>query len=416
MNVVAIKNMLSGFENAGVAAFELAIENGLLMIRHRTTALLAFFQMHANSVSEEALRTAIKQSLDAGEVDETLTVIGQFSHTEAVIHWQCQLTPIRQVIDEHVLIAPDFTHFDRFLGIFTWKWVQHELNEHFFRTIVENSPDIITRIDQNMRSLYINAAVEDPTGLSPEAFMGKRLDEIPDVPSDIAEYWNKTYRRVFQTGQLAKKEFDLRTASGERSFISTVVPEFDAQGQVKTVLSITRDITERKKLERELDILAKTDPLTALLNRRQFISAGEEELARARRYNTPFVVLLIDIDNFKQVNDAYGHAEGDATLVEISAVIRQEVRETDIAGRLGGDEFCIILINTEMDAAKTIAHRIRARIMELKGREAQPLPISASIGLAQWNHGETGLMPLIQRADKNMYEAKNGGKNAIFSG
>ncbi len=416
MDVVAIKNMLSGLENAGVAAFELAIENGLLAIRHRTTALLTFFQTHANSVSEETLRTAIKQSLASGEIDETLTVIGQFHHEHATIHWQCQLTPIRQAVDEHLLIAPDFNHFDRFLSVLTWKWQQHDLNESFFRSIVENSPDIIARIDRSLTNIYVNEAVEASSGLSAEAYIGRSFEEIDSIPASLVNYWHTTYERVFATGQPAKKEFDYKTPAGIRSFISTVVPEFDDKGKVATILSITRDITELKQLEHELQILAKTDPLTELLNRRQFIVAGEEEVSRARRYATPFTVLLIDIDNFKQVNDTYGHAEGDSVLVDISAVIRQEVRDSDITGRLGGDEFCVILINTDMEAARHTAQRIRARIETLTGKEDKPLPISASIGVAQWEPDEPGLMSIIQRADRFMYEAKHNGKNAIFTG
>lgn len=173
-----------------------------------------------------------------------------------------------------------------------------------------------------------------------------------------------------------------------------------------------QDITDRKHLEQRLKDLATIDDMTQLWNRRYFMQLAAEEFERARRYGDGFSFLMLDADRFKTVNDEYGHAAGDAVLINLGNVMKQSVRKVDAVGRLGGEEFAILLPNTSKAEAFNLAERIRKSVEKTPADYAgQTLPITISIGIACFGSQDTHLDQVIQRADKALYQAKNQGRN-----
>lgn len=166
----------------------------------------------------------------------------------------------------------------------------------------------------------------------------------------------------------------------------------------------------------ELNNLALTDPLTGCHNRRSFLSLSEEELHRVRRYKIETSVMMIDIDHFKQVNDTYGHAVGDMaiqTLVDISLI---QIRKTDFLGRLGGEEFAVLLPETSLDHAVTAADKLRHVLAEAKTETgSDPISFTVSIGIAQLNGEDRSIHDALSRADRALYAAKKGGRNRVVS-
>jgi diguanylate cyclase (GGDEF)-like protein len=157
--------------------------------------------------------------------------------------------------------------------------------------------------------------------------------------------------------------------------------------------------------------LASRDELTHALNRRALIAALERERNRAERSGTPFCIAMIDLDRFKQVNDSYGHAAGDAVLRAFSAAVHDTMRATDVFGRYGGEEFLLILVGTTTVAALDAVERIRTAVASRDWRPIVPdVPVTMSAGIAGFRKGET-MAQLLHRADQALYAAKHAGRN-----
>lgn len=175
------------------------------------------------------------------------------------------------------------------------------------------------------------------------------------------------------------------------------------------------DITERKRLEAELRELASTDALTGLPNRRQFMLQLEGEVERVRRGSTREAsVLMLDLDHFKRVNDQHGHAVGDSLLRHFARLLREELRATDTAGRMGGEEFAVILPGSNLAAAQTFAQRLCDRLA------AEPLAVgptrveaTVSIGIAAIAASDATPDAVLLRADEALYRAKTEGRNRV---
>jgi len=164
---------------------------------------------------------------------------------------------------------------------------------------------------------------------------------------------------------------------------------------------------------RQLERLNRIDVLTGLPNRRHWDEVAGSELARYLRSRRPAVVMLIDVDNFKEVNDAHGHATGDEVLRSVARVLRGSVREIDTPARYGGDEFVVLLTETDVHGAREVAERVRTRFLEARGDEAAAEHCTLSIGLAQADRLLVSADDWIRRADEAMYGAKAGGRDRI---
>lgn len=176
------------------------------------------------------------------------------------------------------------------------------------------------------------------------------------------------------------------------------------------------DITERKRLEAELRTLATTDTLTGLPNRRHFLSLLDEELERIRRLTTQDAcVLMMDLDHFKRINDSYGHAAGDTVLRHFASILREQLRVTDRVGRLGGEEFAIVLPGSGLEAAHAFAERLRQKLAETPVvMDAYTVFVTVSIGISAISMADTTSDAGLIRADAALYRAKESGRNRVI--
>jgi diguanylate cyclase (GGDEF)-like protein len=165
----------------------------------------------------------------------------------------------------------------------------------------------------------------------------------------------------------------------------------------------------------ELEHQAFTDSLTGLANRRNFMDSAEIELARARRFGNTNAVLLLDIDHFKAVNDKYGHKAGDTALEALADTLRNRLREVDIIGRIGGEEFAVLLPETDMKMASQAAERLRQAVeeREITVGNNLPLHLTVSIGIASPAKPSEKIEEILRLADSALYAAKNSGRNCV---
>ncbi len=205
----------------------------------------------------------------------------------------------------------------------------------------------------------------------------------------------------------------------------------DEDGRVSRLQASSRDVTERKDYERQLEetrrklqvnqeslleanarlaALASHDALTGLKNRRAFEERMVEELARIRRTGQPVTLLLLDIDHFKSFNDSFGHPRGDVVLRDVARLLSRAIRDTDIAARYGGEEFAIVLPNTGIEGAYEMGERLRRTIEEAPWAERA---ITISVGAATAEHHGADLAELLEQADRALYRSKQGGRNRV---
>ena len=161
--------------------------------------------------------------------------------------------------------------------------------------------------------------------------------------------------------------------------------------------------------------MAITDPLTGLYNPRGLSELGRREIDRARRFNRPLSAIFLDLDDFKEVNDTYGHVNGDQVLISLANACRQNIREVDIIGRMGGDEFVVLLPETELKSACQVAERLRRFTEQMRiTTEIAQIQVTASLGVGLYTEEMKDLATLIDQADMAMYAAKQAGKNRVM--
>lgn len=187
---------------------------------------------------------------------------------------------------------------------------------------------------------------------------------------------------------------------------------FDVIGNI---IEKRRQKEEREEQQNRLRELAERDGLTGLYNHRFLLEVIEKEFARSRRYHRPFSLLMIDLDGFKSINDACGHPQGDSVLKKISTLLLQTIRFIDLAARYGGDEFAILLPETDLKAASKLAQRIVAEIRKNPFLyEDRVFPLSASIGVACFRSDQDSAGLLLREADQALYEAKKRGRDRVI--
>jgi diguanylate cyclase (GGDEF)-like protein len=182
------------------------------------------------------------------------------------------------------------------------------------------------------------------------------------------------------------------------------------------IVGIAEDITDKKQLESELQRLATTDALTRSSNRRHFFEGAEQEFEQARQQGTPLSFLMLDIDDFKVINDTYGHQEGDNVLQHIADSGRAALRRGDLFGRIGGEEFAAVFPGCTPQMALQVAERVQREIQSLSfNHDGQTFGITVSQGLTSLTAEDESVENLFARADAAMYEAKRQGKNRIIT-
>lgn len=181
------------------------------------------------------------------------------------------------------------------------------------------------------------------------------------------------------------------------------------------LLGVVQDITESKELQNKLEGLANTDVLTGCDSRRHFLEESEQELLRSRRYGREMSMLMLDLDHFKNINDQHGHQAGDEVLRKFVATCQTQLREVDVTGRLGGEEFAIMLPETGITLATEIAERLAHAVAgaEVLINNATPIHFTTSIGVASLAESDLHIDTLLIRADGALYKAKQAGRNRV---
>jgi diguanylate cyclase (GGDEF)-like protein/PAS domain S-box-containing protein len=277
-------------------------------------------------------------------------------------------------------------------------------------TVLNNIDAMVYMKDLEGRYVYANACAAAILGQSQEGIQGKRDAEI--MSRTEAERLGRMEHRVLELGQRISGEEVLVDASGvTRHFWLMKIPIME-NGKVTASVGISTDISETVRLKQQFELLANTDPMTAISNRRHFISEAARELKRMYRAGENLAVIMFDIDKFKAINDLYGHAAGDRAILALVDVCRRMRRETDLLGRLGGDEFVIVLPRTDPMEALAAAERLREAIAKTSviGNEHEIILITVSLGVAL-SDGVCSLDDVINRADVALYHAKQHGRN-----
>lgn len=291
-----------------------------------------------------------------------------------------------------------------------------------YRSLFEQSGDAIFILKaegpQTGKILSANQAACHMYGYTEDEFLRLSLTDL-DTPEHAAKA-PKRIKRILE-GETLRLEITHKTKDGRVFPVEVSASRMQVDGR-KFVLAIYRDISKRKEIEgdrdvliRELQHLSQTDGLTGLFNRQHLDKRLTEEMDRARRYGTPLSLIIFDIDYFKQINDTYGHIIGDKILQTSASVIRETLRSTDIAGRFGGDEFVIILVQTDISIGVQVAERLRSRIGEelVPVRDNQTAGFSISLGICQFDNTFKRAEDFIARADAALYEAKRNRRNTV---
>ncbi|WP_434618518.1 diguanylate cyclase [Azospirillum sp. B2RO_4] len=317
-------------------------------------------------------------------------------------------------------------------GPLMWRAVQHamarkrleeelRLSEERLQGIIGLAQDAILTTDANLNITLFNRAAESLFGYDADDILGRPLALLiperfrPDHEAHIADFSVSELQARVMTN---RREVTGLTAAGQEFPAEVSIAKLHhAHGLLFT--AVIRDVSERKRVESELRRMATTDPLTGLSNRRRFMELAEVEMARLRRYGRAVSVLMLDIDRFKAINDTHGHAVGDHALVTLAEICRDELRDTDHIGRLGGEEFAIILPETPLASAAEVAERLRQRLAlaevpVVPGDHGHGcLRMTVSIGVAMCGDEDASIERALGRADRALYEAKAAGRNRV---
>lgn len=190
--------------------------------------------------------------------------------------------------------------------------------------------------------------------------------------------------------------------------------DFDADGRAVRSIGTVQDVTERIELQQELHRLATTDMLTGINNRHWLDEQLKREVINSRRYGAPLSIIMFDVDNFKSVNDTYGHELGDKVLIHVAKVTKELIRTSDLFARWGGEEFMVLCSHSPIDGANLLAERIRKTLANATCHCCKNLSITASFGVASYQ-GQEDLEHFLKRADDALYEAKHSGKNRVVA-
>ena len=323
------------------------------------------------------------------------------------------------------LVPPraDFGRVDDNVRTLRPPWVDELLDDRYLLdTLMEHIPDQIYFKDAKSRFVRVSGALAERLGLEDAA------DAVGKTDFDFfaGEHAQKAFadeQRLLETGEsLVGIEERETWQDGREAWVSTTkVPLRDRTGRIVGLFGISRDVTDKKLDElrlveqasqlaeqaRTLEELTLLDELTGLNSRRGLQAAGEQALYSARRAGTPVALLFIDVDGLKQINDTLGHAAGDDALRTIAHVIRQSIRDGDVAARIGGDEFCVLLLNKGGEAVDRVRERITAATEAAGAERSLPFTLSATIGACEVDARTPGsLAQLLEQADSLMYEQK----------
>ncbi|MES2262888.1 MAG: CHASE domain-containing protein [Pseudomonadota bacterium] len=281
---------------------------------------------------------------------------------------------------------------------------------------LQHNPSQLARLAGLVRILDVNAAALAQVGAAPGNKDITALTLAQNFDAAAMPAFAKALTALAQGAHLFACESSfLRLDGVERQNELTLLVMPGHTQSLDFVIVSTLDITERKRMNDELLLLATTDFLTGLPNRREFMARLDDEQARLQRdIGGCAAVLMLDLDHFKRINDEYGHAVGDLVLRHLATLMRDSQRKIDMLGRVGGEEFAVLLPGADLDAAAVFAERLRQRIADTPQQaDGRSFTVTVSIGIAAMSAADSGGDAALSRADKALYRAKHGGRNRV---
>ena len=285
-------------------------------------------------------------------------------------------------------------------------------SEYHFRRLFESMQDVYYRTDAAGIVRMVGPGVRRMLGYEPYEIVGKAAEAFYARPEDR----DALIKALTTHGEVADFEAQLMRRDGRIIDISISSHAlYDEHGHFSGSEGIYRDLTDRKSMERNLQRLATTDSLTGIANRRAFLEHAARTFKRCQCQGDSMVLFIIDLDHFKSVNDRFGHVAGDLVLIQFVAAARKELRDTDIFGRLGGEEFCLIVHDASREEALQIAQRVtdRTRALQFESEDHTPYQVTISVGGTANRPDDPGIERLLDRADKALYQAKHSGRNQV---
>lgn len=293
------------------------------------------------------------------------------------------------------------------------------LNNSFLEMLFDAIPSPIFYKDKN--GIYINcnnAFSENILGIPKEEIIGKSLYEFPEkIPKENADIYCEKDRELLASHKTQFYKSKVKCSDNITRYYNFYKAVFMSDTEEALgIIGIMMDITELQEQEEELIYLASIDPMTNLYNRRYFIETSETILDLAKRNKTDSSIIMLDIDKFKNINDTYGHMVGDDVIMIFTSMLQKFTRKSDVISRWGGEEFVILLPETNIDGAVVISQKIRAEIenatLDLPNDKKLKFTVSIGVSLVD-NINDKSIESTIYRADKALYEAKGSGRNKV---
>ena len=328
--------------------------------------------------------------------------------------------------------------------------LKHLINQ--FKNLLDSIPDPVFMKDENLKWIYGNPVILNLYSIDKDNYVGKTEDQL--LPAEFAESCMESDRKAVAKGTISKSEEQARDDEGTLHYFEVFkVPSYDKDnGEFKGLIGVGRDITKRKETQEALEEenrkrkeheeklanltatleekvtlrtrqleeekrkavqLSYVDTLTQLNNRRAYYEQSLAVDTHARTMHTHYAVILLDIDYFKKINDTHGHAIGDEVLKSLANVLKKNLREDDIEGRVGGEEFAITLVDTTLTEATVIAEKLCDAIANIQLENFEEVSITASFGVTEYHKESAHFEDILSKADEALYHAKVSGRNSV---
>ncbi|MGH7650383.1 MAG: diguanylate cyclase [Gemmatimonadaceae bacterium] len=274
----------------------------------------------------------------------------------------------------------------------------------YFAALFESAPEAIAILDEHDRITRINGQFKSLFGYGDAEAVGRCINDLI-VPRELVDEGERLTAKA-AAGENIRTESIRRHKDGHQFWVSIVATPFRVRDEPGKVYAMYHDISARMKAQDDLKELLLKDELTGLPNRREFMSLSEQALKLATRMERDVLVIFLDVDHLKQINDTFGHLEGDRALIDTARVLRESCREADIIARLGGDEFVALMTVDSDQTAELVCDRIAARVERHNRETSRKYQLSLSVGATRARAEGAVLSELLGRADTALYEQK----------